>query len=666
MEDYLPPIVTRLKGDWSDLRAAFLESLAAAKAWSQSMRAEIVDGLRNAGHQGGLAFADALKTTAAKELLEGFDDDIGRKLADQGRKAGKRGGQSAAEGLIETVKGMFMPALIAAIVMFAPAIGAAIASAITLGLGLGLVGIAVLAQKSNPELVAVATGFKDIVVAAFKDATTPMLQPLKEALVILAQGLKDVAPGFKEIFGMLGGSGAIQALSTGLIGFIRALLPGLKELTPVMAQLITVLGTSFLPDLGKGLSGMFSELAKHGPEMVQFFTDFGAVLGDILPMIGQLLGGLTAIYAYVEHGKGQGFGLFGGIEMLKGAWPHVVAGAKAAWEWIKKVADAVGTWISGKAGAVADWWNGMVESVRTKGKEVLDWFHDLPGRVGEWLSALPGKLRDAASQAFDLFFFTVGFATARTLQFLGSLPERLADFATRTWEMIKARFVQGVDDTHTTVKGWADRLPGILEELWHQFTGWGQRVWETVTSWAAKTVTDTVSWWLSLPGKIGSAIGTVGKTIKDWASGAINWLFQAGKDMIQGMINGIASMVGRLVSAAFDAVKRALEGARAAQKSNSPSRAFAELGRFAVLGYIQGLQGEQAQLARAWTGLTPNSPVIGAASSPALAVAAAAASRGDDQAMFHGTINLDGQHFIEVLIPIAQQRKMRTGTTGLD
>lgn len=661
MDEYLPPVVTRLKGDWSDLRAAFAESLAAAKAWSASMRAEVVNGLRGAGHEGGLAFADALKATAAKELLDGFDDDIGRNLANQGRKAGQKAGESTAMGLLETFKGMFMPGIIAVLVALTPMIGTAIAAAITLGVGLGFIGIAALAQKSNPALVKAATGFKDTVVAAFKDATSPMVGPMVSALGILATGIKQMAPAFKEIFGAI--SRSVPNLAHGLIEMIQAMLPGLKELAPVAGALISAFATA-LPDIGAGIGGLLSELAK--PEtaaaMITFIEDFGEVLGDVLPKVGALLSGLSQLYMLFEHGALKPLGLFGMVENLVEAWPKVVAGAKLAWEWIKKIAAAVGEWVSDKASDVADWWNGMVEAVKTKGGEVLDWFQALPGRVGDWLATLPGKLRDAAVAAFDLFFFTLGFVGAKVFTFFRDLPATIVRLSLELWDKVKQTWNTGVDTTVETAQTLPGRVMTFVVELTDKVIDKARELHNGLVEWARKAIDGTVGFFRELPGRVIAFTVEMVERVKKWSLDAGKWLYQAGKDMLQGLVNGAINATEGAIAAIRRAIQRIIDGAKRALGIASPSTVFAEMGKFSMLGFIGGLQGEQGALARAWTGLAPNTPVVGAAPSPAAALASARS--GDDRPVLI-QLMLDGAVLVEQLVTPAQQRKLRTGTTGL-
>lgn len=644
MDEYLPPVVTRLKADWSDLRAALLESAAAMKAWAAAVRADVVDTLHGAGHDAGTAFTKAMKDAMRKGLDD--DDDLIPKLRNQGMKAGA----SAGMGFGEMFSAALRPVLIAAIVMATPAVAAAIGSAVTIGFGLGLVGLGIFLIREQPAVIEAAKRMKESIGAVFKDAALPLVPHVLEAMERLARIAREIAPGFKEIFAIIGP--VIPNIVDGIGGFFEQLMPGLRESAPLMGDLIAAMA-GWGPEVGRGLSDFLKAMVDAGPALWRSVVAFGELLGTVIGRTGELIGFLTKLHDFSERGRGKGFGFLGGPELLIAAWPKVVQGAKDAWEWITKVAEAVGDWVSGTAGKVADWWNGMVEAVQTKGGQVQAWFEALPGRVSAWLSALPGRLRDAVVAGFDAFFFTLGFAAGKLfdfglkiLNFFHTLPPRVGAAAAQLWTGLKQRFTQGVADTELMVRSWAHRLPGLLDKLMADIAAWGRKVWDTVTTWAARTVTDAFNWWTQLPGRIGGIIGNVAKTVKDWAGSAISWLFNAGKNMVEGLVNGAIAATDGAIAAIRRAIQRIIDGAKRA------------------LGFVSGLQGERGMLARAWAGLAPTSPVVGPATSPALAMAAAAAG-GGGQAMFTGDIHIDGQRFMRVLIPIAQQRKTRTGSTGL-
>jgi hypothetical protein len=104
---------------------------------------------------------------------------------------------------------------------------------------------------------------------------------------------------------------------------------------------------------------------------------------------------------------------------------------------------------------------------------------------------------------------------------------------------------------------------------------------------------------------------TVASMVAAFKSGA--W-FKAGVDMIQGVINGIGSMVSALIKAAENAVKGAVKAVQDALKIKSPSQVFIDIGESTMEGMAVGI--------RHMTGLAQKSmeTAIGEVVLPAIAV----------------------------------------------
>lgn len=107
---------------------------------------------------------------------------------------------------------------------------------------------------------------------------------------------------------------------------------------------------------------------------------------------------------------------------------------------------------------------------------------------------------------------------------------------------------------------------------------------------------------------VGQSMDSSHSTIKDSAStmlkeatnvlkdGYDEWVM-VGKDLVQGFINGIKSMIPLAVLAAKALGNATSEAARQSFDEHSPSRVFAEIGEFAVLGLVNGLL-DNASLAK--------------------------------------------------------------------
>lgn len=76
-------------------------------------------------------------------------------------------------------------------------------------------------------------------------------------------------------------------------------------------------------------------------------------------------------------------------------------------------------------------------------------------------------------------------------------------------------------------------------------------------------------------------------------------LYDVGKNMIQGLINGVKNMAGSLVSAAKGVVGGAIDGAKNLLKIKSPSRVFMEIGEYTGEGMEVGLNKSASGVANA-------------------------------------------------------------------
>ena len=92
-----------------------------------------------------------------------------------------------------------------------------------------------------------------------------------------------------------------------------------------------------------------------------------------------------------------------------------------------------------------------------------------------------------------------------------------------------------------------------------------------------------------LQGRVQDEMAKVPGAIKAGLGNLVGLLVSAGEDLIRGMIKGIANMAKALADAAASAAKGALDAAKGALGIRSPSTAFAELGRFAMLGFAAGI-----------------------------------------------------------------------------
>ena len=94
----------------------------------------------------------------------------------------------------------------------------------------------------------------------------------------------------------------------------------------------------------------------------------------------------------------------------------------------------------------------------------------------------------------------------------------------------------------------------------------------------------------SMASAAGSAVKNCIEAAKRAASNLGSSLVSAGKSLIQGLVNGITSMASTVASKAKSVVEGAINAAKKALKINSPSKVFIEIGKFVDEGFIVGME----------------------------------------------------------------------------
>ncbi len=182
--------------------------------------------------------------------------------------------------------------------------------------------------------------------------------------------------------------------------------------------------------------------------------------------------------------------------------------------------------------------------------------------------------------------------------------------AQEAWGLIRD-FIAGIWDTITTVfaafklafegdwRGFGETLRVAWETFWQTITEFFGGVWKKLIRPVLVRLID------SFMERVTGWIDTVKRAFTDIDWGAV------GAGIIDGVISGITNGIGRIAGAAREAAQAALDAAKGFLGMDSPSKAFAYVGRMSAAGFAQGLASSPA-------------PAIGARSMAASALSAPA------------------------------------------
>jgi methyl-accepting chemotaxis protein len=220
---------------------------------------------------------------------------LAKDLAPVAEEAGQVAGTAVASGIGDALKAVpFKPILIAglvgAAVVAAPLVGTVIAGAITTAVGIGGIGLGILAASREPRVISAAKMAGARISEAFFGSGTALVAPIEHALDILASDFEQLHLG--DTFAIL--APEIADLAAGIGGLAKEFMPGfnqaLKDGAPVIKEL-----SEDLPKVGHALGDMLQQMAE-GKGNVEGLKDTIYVLNTVMHDTGATLKWLSDNY----------------------------------------------------------------------------------------------------------------------------------------------------------------------------------------------------------------------------------------------------------------------------------------------------------------------------------------------------------------------------------
>lgn len=463
-------------------------------------------------------------------------------------------------------------------------IGVKIASGIASGLG-GVLGGYLVTQGSLAALGAAAAFAAGVIVALLQAATL--------IAIVFAAGF-----AVKMAAKLIEQNGGIANALTKL--FTVALPNALGQLTGILANagLTVVLGiitgiTQGIPALLGFIQANFTTIVLAA---VTIFTGLPGLLLTAALAIWQVVGPtITAFGTQVLTTIGTAFSQIGTI--VNNAWNTVKAIVVGAVTGVvttlvtmgTQVLSAIQTAFSGVAAVIkaimAGDWGAAIEA----GKALLvAIFVTLPQELASIVGGAFDQIGTIISGALDQIGKTFSNAWESIKTVVGGAFEAIGTAASEKLEGLKTlvssalkNLVKGFHDTFS-VSLLAKVKEGLQEIRDNAVIG--MRRMGTAIS---KGLDDAIKFFKDLPGRITTAVGNLSNT-----------LYNAGRDAVQGLINGVQSLAGAVGGAAAGLGKSVINGVKGALGIRSPSKELIKVGRETVMGLVVGMDDEQQAAAK--------------------------------------------------------------------
>lgn len=502
-------------------------------------------------------------------------------------------------------------------------------------IALGLDGIKKAAQSIAPQFDAL----KASVSSVFEQGLGPVFQQLTSLMPILtsgfsgvAQQLVGVAQGVTNVLTSSGGMAQMATIFGNVGDFIGALTPTLQSFTSTMLTL----GADGAKNLGLLLQPL-QQFATQFDQMIGRVSQSG-VLQGAFQGLSQTLGSLLTLFNQLFESGLQAMSQLGGplSNMISGIGNAFVAFMPALTSFsalagnvfgelgnqlgpiltsltpgLSMLADTLGTTLTGALKSLGPTLVPLATSLSNGVVAALQQLQPiLPGVIQSFVqlgTAIGGQLTSYLPQLATAFGQIAGVLAENAPLMLQMLASTLTSMVP---VLVKAapgmmQLAQGLADLMVSVgpavpmmvqvagaviqvgTALAGGVVGAIQGFASAF----QQAVSAVSSFVGAVVSgvgQVISEITSLPGKITSAVSNFGSL-----------LVQAGKDLIQGLINGIKSMASAAISAATDIASSVAGAVKGFLGIHSPSVVFDQIGQNIGQGLVNGLDGQQSNVASA-------------------------------------------------------------------
>lgn len=385
----------------------------------------------------------------------------------------------------------------------------------------------------------------------------------------------------------------LQAIETQVGGTAAATATSSGKMTQAFSQLKENLGLLLLPAFQQFAGYVTTTVI---PAFQQFVDDFKAGKTPI----NDILNGVKGLLDYVKNNwqwiSTLGVAVLGAATAFKGL--------KLAVEAAQAVQVAYAAITAGIAGIVNLW--KIATGQATLAQLGLN-AAMLANPIGLIVAAV------AALVAGLVYFFTQTDMGKKIwgnfTKFLSQAWDNTIKFFTDTWNAVTGAFTafgQWISKNWKNILSWIlfpalnviqliiDNWGGITKffaTLWTNVLKFFNDAWVNITNGVRVVIANVIKFFAALPGNVISFMATLPSKVIAIFAGAGKWLFEAGRNVVQGLINGAAQLLPQIGRFFLDLLPSFIrEPFKQALGIRSPSRVFKEFGKNILQGLNNGLK----------------------------------------------------------------------------
>lgn len=462
---------------------------------------------------------------------------------------------------------------------------------------------AAAAEQTSGTVLNTFRRLKDNVVVELAEMVQPLLADAAPAFAEFAdratEAVADIPDRLSDLWSGLEDSGVVDSVGSALAGIgdvIRALMPAARTFGETLATAGGAVINALRP-----LGDLLQSVGQWMQQNEGFVRLLGAALGGLAVGLISVRMATTAwaaaarILNVVLAANPLGL-IIAGVSALAAAIMYAWNNSETFRNVVISVWEAVSGFIGTAITNVIEFFRGFGEGIVQTGQQIgqsvtniVTFFQNLPGRIMDAISSFGNRLSNWATNSFNSGTNALRRGGANAVNFMSGLPARLIsavgsflgrlrDWALNAWNGARS----AMETAGSGIVSWAANLPGrivdAITSLVRRLGRWARDAWDNARDGTIDAAGRLLDWIRGLPERVLDGLGNVG-----------NLLWDAGSQMIQGMIDGVRNKAGDLAASARDAVGDAISSARNALGISSPSKVFRQIGHETADGFVLGM-----------------------------------------------------------------------------
>lgn len=255
------------------------------------------------------------------------------------------------------------------------------------------------------------------------------------------------------------------------------------------------------------------------------------------------------------------------------------------WEGIKNVFSKVWNAITGF----------FTDTIPTAFNNFISFLTSIPTKISEFVETVISHIKKIP--------YYLGYA-------LGYMAGLIAKGAVKIWNFITKTLPDMLRNARDAVINFFVELPGKMWNglvlCYEKIKQFGIDVW----NWLGNAYNSVINWFVEMKTKAVEKVKEIIDNILTWFKELPNNLYNVGKNIVEGLWNGIKSMGKWLKNKAKEFASGVLGGFKKAFGIKSPSKAFAIIGKFNMLGFVKGMEDMQPEIQKSIDGMFDLSPSL--------------------------------------------------------